>query len=164
MSGNLDKKFWDAVNKWDARYKPTTITIRISSSFMSRARCKYCKGKPVAYFGMYKPNSWGDVTGYREFTGDKFWIQRFCPSWYKHYQPREFDDIYEFSFRLQYKNYCPLLHRTRGAEVSSRNNIIDCLSCECGKTVWAFNQESTRRRPEITNRKGRYDYPQKFVK
>jgi hypothetical protein len=165
MRDNIDRDFWEAVTKFDDRYRPKTISISLSSSFMAKARCKKCGGHPTVYYAMFRPGVWSDVVGYRKFSPrSRRWVRRMCSSWYKEYSPKEFHDVFEFTFRLDYKNYNPLLHRTRGSDVIGRDNIIECLSCECGQTSWAFNQESVKRRLEIVNRKGKYAYPQRFVK
>lgn len=165
MSRNIDRDFWEAVNRFDDEYKPKTVGISLSSSFMAKARCRYCGERPTHYFGMYKQNYWDDVSHYRSFTPRNWrWVRRMCSSWYKGYEPKEFNSVFDFTFRLDYKNYRVTLHRARGVDISMRDNIIDCVTCECGRTVWAFNQSSTKKRPEVANRKGKYAYPQRFVK
>lgn len=162
MNYDLERRFWEAVNRFDSD-KVKIIRVSISSAFMARARCKFCKGTPVYYYGCYKQHMFEQVQRYRLFTPRNWrWIKRMCSSWYKEYEPRTFDDTFEFTFRLDYKNYRPTLHRARGAECGQRENILECVCCECSRTVWVFNQESTKRRKEITNRKGKYAYPQKF--
>lgn len=164
MRDNFDKDFWEAVVKWDPMRKQETIRINISSTFMVRARCKFCKNGPDYYYGCFKPHMWDDISRYRGFTGrNKQWIKRMCSSWYKEFEPYTFDDIYEFTFRLEYQSFRPTLFRAHGATMSQRANVLECLTCKCGRTVWAFNQKSTKNRPEVTNRKGKYGYPKKFV-
>ena len=165
MRDNIDRDFWEAISRFDDRYKPKTIGISLSSSFMARARCKFCTKPPSAYYACFKPNLWADATTYRRFSPRSTrWIRRMTSSWYKEFAPKEFHDIYEFTFRMDYKSYRPLLHRAVGADVSGRDNVIDCVSCECGRTIWAFNQTSNQKRLEVISRKGKYTYPQRFVK
>lgn len=164
-SSNLDRDFWEAVTRFDDSYKPKTMGISLSSSFMAKARCKFCTKPPSQYFGMFKTHVWLDASAYRKFTPRNWrWIRRMCSSWYKDYEPRDFEDVFDFTFRFDYKNYRVILHRARGALVNPNDNVIDCVTCECGRTVWAFNQSSTKKRPEIVNRKGKYAYPQRMVK
>lgn len=164
MSDLFDKDFWDAVVRLDPMHKQETIRINISSTFMARGRCKFCKSGPEYYYGCFKPHMWSDIKYYKNFTArNKQWIRRMCSSWYKEFEPRTFDSNYEFAFRLEYYSLRPTVFRAHGAPMSQRSNVVECLACECGRTVWAFNQKSTKNRPEITNRKGKYGYPKKFV-
>ena len=164
MSDNFDKDFWDAVVSLDPSFKVEAIRVNISSSFMARARCKFCRSGPDYYYGSFKPHMWSDVSRYRSFTKrNKKWIRRMCSSWYKQFEPRTFEDISEFTFRLDYQDMRPTLFRTRGTSTGERENVMECLGCKCGRTIWGFNQRSVKKRPEITNRKGKYGYPKKFV-
>lgn len=162
---NFERNYWVVVTRLDPMYKPEIIRINISMSFMARTRCKFCGGMPDYYYARVKPYNFETVQFYKRYTlRNKRWIRRMCNSWYKDYQPRMFDDTYEFSFRLDCLQFRPAINRTRGSEMLERDNAIECLGCECGRSIWAFNQKSVKKRPEITNRKGRYSYPQKFVK
>jgi hypothetical protein len=51
----------------------------------------------------------------------------------------------------------------KGTPLNPRENVTEYVGCNCGATVWSFNDKSAKNRPEITNRKGRYKYPQKFA-
>lgn len=166
---NFDRDFWNAVTRLDPMYKPEIIRINISLTFMAKTRCKFCMGPPDYYYARVKPYHFESVHQYKRYTmRNKRWIKRMCSSWYKEYQPRGFDDTYEFSFRLDCLQFRPAKNRVRGADLadwaSERDNVVECLGCECGRSIWAFNQKSTKNRPEITNRKGRYTYPQNFIK
>lgn len=146
-------------------YKPEVIRINISSSFMARARCKECGKGPDYYYNMSKPYQWQNVRGsliYSEVT--KRWIKSMLTSnWYFKFEPRHFRKLGDFIFTLEGKSYLPTFHRTRGSDSSNSDNVVEFVGCECGATIWAFNEKSTKDRPEITNRKGRYKYPQRFV-
>jgi hypothetical protein len=157
-------KFWQAIGRDRPMYKPEIIRINISSSFMSRARCKQCGDGPDFYYAMMKPHKWKNVRHFLVYSkAVKSWIQRMLSNWYLPYTPRYFHDLSDFTFRLESKSFDPSLYRVRGANISERDDVIEFLGCECGATVWAFNDKSTKNRPEITNRKGRYKYPQRFV-
>jgi hypothetical protein len=165
MKDNIDRDVWEALTRFDDKYKPKTIGISLSSSFMARARCKKCGGAPTIYYAMFKPHVWADISDYKKFRSrNRRWVYRMCSSWYKSYPPKEFHDVSEFTFRLEHKNYNPVLHRTRGS-VGGLSNTIECLSCICGQTSWAFNQDSVKHRLEIINRKAKSAYSQRwFVK
>ncbi len=159
-----DGKFWEAITRSSPMYKPEIIRINISSSFMTRARCKKCGKGPDFYYAILKPYKWKSARHalfYSEIT--RRWISRMVSSWYLQFSPRFFNELDDFTFKLEDKAYNPILHRTRNSNAPERDNVIEFVGCGCGSTVWAFNDKSTKKRPEITNRKGRYRYPQRFV-
>lgn len=139
------------------------IKVNISSSFMAKARCKECGKGPDYYYATLKPFMWKDVKHFLMFSSiTKMWFAKKA-DWYKQFEPRHFTKVGDFTKKLEDKSYNPIVHRTKGADVSDRINIIEYVGCQCGATVWGFNNLSVQKRPEITNRKGRYKYPQKFV-
>lgn len=145
-------------------YKPEIIRINISSTFLIRARCKECGKGPDYYYAIMLPFKWKNIRNLLSVS--KFargWITRLVGTWYLNFDPRHFEKLGDFTFALEDKSYLPTFHRIRGAAMTERENMVEFLGCECGATVWAFNNKSTKNRPEITNRKGRYKYPQRFV-
>lgn|SRR5574337_124572 len=144
-------------------YKPESIRLNMSSSFMVRTLCKNCRKGPDYYYRALKPFTWPNVRGFLIFSQiTRGWIQKLVSNWYLKYKPRYFWKLDDFSFKLEDKAYLALYHRARGISGSDKNNVIEFLGCQCGATVWAFNEKSTKDRPEITNRKSRYKYPQSF--
>jgi hypothetical protein len=159
------RQFWVAISSRGPMYKPEVIKIGISSTFMPRVRCKECNTGPDYYYGVMKPYMFKNVQQYKRYTElSRFWISRMCSDWYKDFDPRSFHKMGDFSYIFENKSIRPTLSRARGADVSDRDNVVEYVSCECGSTVWAFNQKSVAKRPEITNRKGKHKYPQKFIR
>jgi hypothetical protein len=157
---SIEKEIKSALKKYDCMYKPEIIRINISSTFLSRARCKNCGKNPSFYYYVRKPFLWKDIS--EQISTSKLfreWIERMSADWYLDSAPKYFHDIKEFSFSLDDKHYVPTLHRMRGVDST---NIVELVVCECGASTWAFADKSNRKRPEITNRKGRYKYPQRF--
>lgn len=158
----LDREFHEFMKKYDRRYKSEMIRVNISSSFIARARCPECGSAPNYYFQMRKPYQWRDV---RQMLVTSRWLRqlvgRMTEDWYLDDEPRYFLNIREFSFKVEDKRYLPKMHHSRGFP-GGRDNVVEFVGCDCGTTVWAFNQKSVKNRPEITNRKGRYNYPNKF--
>ncbi len=145
-------------------YKPEVIRINISSTFMVRTRCQKCRSGPYYYYAVLKPYKWKNPRHAILFSNiTRGWIQRMVSNWYLDFTPRHFNKMGDFSFNLEDKAYSPILHRVRGSNVNERDNVVEFIGCECGDTIWAFNDKSIKKRPEITNRKGRYKYPQRFV-
>lgn len=142
--------------------KTEVVKVNVSESFMARARCKDCGKGPDYYYAAYKPFMWKDVKYFFVFsTFAKKWFGT-SHNWFKGYEPKHFTKVSDFSRKLEGKSYNPIVHRTKGADINDRYNVIEYVGCSCGATVWGFNSNSVQKRPEITNRKGRYKYPQKF--
>lgn len=158
----LEKDFHDFLKKYDPMYKVEIVKINVSSTFMVRARCRECGGPPNYYFYVRKPYLYKDVRAQQ--TTSKWlrsWVKRMTSDWYLDSEPRHFHDIEEFSFVMDDKHYIPTLHRSRNTN-KYKEDVVEFVGCDCGQTVWAFNQKSTKNRPEVTNRKGRYNYPNRF--
>ncbi len=160
---DINKEIRQLISQLNPSYKIETIRVNISSSFMARARCKECGQGPSYYYNDRKYKLFHDIGKFLEASKLwKSWVKKFNYDWYLEMQPKYFSTLEDFRFRLEDRRYSPLLHRTRGSDVSRDENVIEMVSCDCGGTIWAFNNKSTKKRPEITNRKGRYGYPQKF--
>jgi hypothetical protein len=158
---NLEKEVYAILAKYDPMRKMEKIRINISSSFMARARCIECGGHPDYYYQIRKPYMWKDIS--HQISTSKWmrgWLKRFTADWYLESEPKYFLDVKEFGFVLDDKHYVPTLFKNRGEPKTDRDNVVEIVGCGCGATVWAFNDKSTKNRPEITNRKGRYKYPQ----
>jgi hypothetical protein len=137
------------------------IQINISSSFMARARCPSCGEGPSYYIYQRNPYLYFDSKS-KQFASNyyKDFIKRITADWYLRDKPSDFQDLSFLKFAL--KDYLtPTLHRTRG-NPTERNNVMEMVCCDCGSTAWSFKQKAVKDKPEITNRKGRYQYPQTF--
>ena len=159
----LEREIFKYLRKYSSTYKMERIRINVSSSFMARAVCKECGEGPSYYYYVRKPFMWKDAR--QQITSSKWfrdWIKRLTSDWYLDSEPRYFHDIKEFSAGFEDAHYTPTLHMKRGFVQVEKDNVVEMLGCDCGATVWAFNQKSTKNRPEITNRKGRYKYPKDF--
>lgn len=145
-------------------FKTEIIRVNISSTFMVRSRCKNCGKGPDYYYAVGQPFKWVDVRSALVFSKKvKEWLTKIISNWYLPFTPRYFEKLGDFAFELEDKSYDPLFHRTRGANNGMNNRVVEFVGCSCGSTIWAFNEKSVAKRPEITNRKGRYKYPQRFV-
>jgi hypothetical protein len=159
----LEKELRNYLKRYDPMYKPEIIRVNISSTFICRSKCLECGEGPSEYFHIRSPSLSKDVSLDIKFSAHfRDFIKRMSNDWYLEGDPKYFRDIKEFSFILEDKQYRPTLHRTRGSDIKLRDNVIEIAICDCGATTWAFNQKSTKKRPEITNRKGKYFYPKKF--
>lgn len=142
-------------------YKSEIIKVSVSSTFVSRSRCRKCTTTPSIYFYSRNPISWYDPNRAKSvFEFVKKYCKRLCPEDYK------FDDfVYSskigyYNHPVNYKGYKPKLHRTRG--VNPIFDMVEYLTCECGHTIWAFSEKSVSNRPEISQRKAKYKHNNKF--
>lgn len=140
--------------------KNEIVRVRLSSPFMVRATCKYCGGSPFIYYYIRNPSTWLSArknVNQMDFLKNLIYhlmvIHKFA-------EPKDYNCISHLSFGVGYTQYRPRLHRTKGS--SGTFDIVEFLTCNCMKTTWAFNQKSTKNRPEITNRKARFTYPRRF--
>lgn len=137
------------------------IGVKLSSSFPTKSRCKFCKGFPKVYYMTRNPTHSMDhrktidsLDFYRSF------IKRMSDDFFLISQPRYFQSASTFAHAISnYCNYRPRLHRTRGC--TPKRDYVEFLACECGKTFWAFAVKSVKNRPEIENRKSKNNFPNK---
>lgn len=142
--------------------KPEIIKINASCSFMARARCKNCGNGPSFYYKIRNRYLYQDHSSYKYFSKYlKAWVNSMASNWYLKSDPKYFHSVSDFSFTVDDKQFRPTLHRSRGRD-NNKDNVTEILSCDCGSTVWHFNQKSSKNCPEITNRKSKYKYPKKF--
>lgn len=142
------------------RFKQHFIHANLSSSFVVRAKCKYCLGGPKHYWSSRNKSYCSSPDAMQtRFLAVKKSSKRFCQDYYLDSNPREFTGLSAFVFTVSFKSYPARLHKNKGVSSFERTEIVEC---ECGKTQWAFNEKSSRNRPEITQRKARYKYPQGF--
>lgn len=160
---DYDRQIHDLLRKYDPLYKIEIIRVNISSTFLVRTRCSRCSKGPTYYYSIRNPISWKDArTQIAIGKWRRGWVKRMATDLYLYDEPKRYTNLQDFSFILEGKQYRPSAHRTCGRPTNNKEDITEILSCECGATTWAINQKATRNCPEITNRKGRYTYPQKF--
>jgi len=137
------------------------IQINAATTFPVRAKCRFCmKGpehylvyrSPVKWYNPKRIKEWFDVAvkSYRRMNTDFYLIEK----------PSVFTGIAAFSAYFEFKTYSPALHAKRG--ISATDDMMEGLSCGCGRTVWGFYQKSAQQRRDIHQRKSRYSYPIKF--
>jgi hypothetical protein len=141
-------------------YTPEIIYINLSSSFMARARCKYCQSGPTEYSVEKGPNPIRDHSIVRKhFNIVKKVYKKICYDFYLDTNPSAFNSLAMFKHSPSYKSLSSHAFRSRLYE---KSECKETLWCPCGLTAWAFNNKGSRRRPEISQRKARYRYPHKF--
>lgn len=136
--------------------------VNLSSSFLTRSRCKHCGKFPTIYYYVRNPVLWNNPRQITEwFWNRRKFYSRMCSDFYLNDDPKSFTSIYYFSWKLPGGSYDPKLHHTRGVHPVVHNTEL--LACECGASVWAFNTKSSLSRIEILLRKSKYKYPYKFT-
>lgn len=136
------------------------IHVNVSSTFVIRAKCRHCHGGPKYYWNVRTKTFHGSINIMRSrFASAMKNNDRICSDFYMGYQPRVYHGINSFSFQIDFNKYPARLHKNKGVPSYERTEMLEC---ECGKTLWAFNEKSAKNRPEISQRKSRYKYPQGF--
>lgn len=148
------------MNKGRYDSKPEIIKVRLSTSFMVRARCKHCKGAPEIYYFLRNPTMWFNP---RKALDQANYIKQLLEILQKHGfkdDPKHYTSASYLSHDVIYAKYRPRMHRTRGSNPVF--DIVEFLTCDCMKTTWAYSDKAISNRPEITCRKARARYPLKF--
>lgn len=142
-------------------YKSETIRINLSTPFIVRSRCKFCGEFPSVYYLVRNSVMWHNPRKIQEQSSlYNSIVERLCANYYLKEDPKSFTSTNYFAYWVPYKNYRPRLHRTRGS-----NPVLDTIeffTCDCGRTTWALSEKAVKNRPEISNRKARRKYPNKF--
>lgn len=135
--------------------------LKISTTFPVRTRCKKCSSLPCFYFNYPKSHIQKDPKKLQYYFGrdNKFIIINN-------------DDYTDFSQQnLKLKNIRYSLHMNFNTQKHQKNkkigtdyskNKIECLTCECGKTLWDFYDLAGSEKPEIFNKRAPYAHPQVF--
>jgi hypothetical protein len=139
--------------------KQEPVRIRLSTPFVGR-KCKHCGEGPTWYWYTRNPTMW--VNPRKEM--DQFDVYKrfakFNLDFYLEEEPKYFTRTSAFTYD-HHHSYRPRLHRTRGTNpVFDR---VEYLSCNCGKTSWAFNQRSGNMKPERKHRRARHNFPNEFI-
>lgn len=133
------------------------LSPNISSTFPLRSKCRHCMSSPNRYYCLKSPTLWFSPESQNKmYHWIKRNINRTCLDLFTNFSFK-IDSVSEFSHPVNYKGFRPKLHKNKW--VHPFMEYIDILVCKCGKTSWAFYQRSSKNRPEIYNRKGKYDAP-----
>lgn len=142
-------------------FKPQAVRVGMSSTFPIRSKCRFCMKGPTHYFCQRLPPRWFSPKRIQEMANHAYkHINRMCQDFYFIETPKEFTGTMAFNWQHAGKSYDPSLHTKRGAVFF--DNVLEYLSCNCGRTCWSFAQKIAILRDEIVRRKARYKYPQKF--
>ena len=158
-----DQELFEILKRFDPDYKAEIVRVNISNTFLVRSRCIECGGYPIYYYKIVCRHIWKNISDALIVSKwfRKFW-QRMTQDWYLSKQPKYFHDIAPFNIIIEDKSFNPAIYKVRGKATKENENVLELIGCNCGATGWAFNEKSTKKRPVITNRKGRYKYPWGF--
>ena len=141
--------------------KPQSVKINAANTFPVRAKCRFCMKGPTHYFMQKLPIKWYNVKVIKElFDASSKYFKRMNQDFYLIEKPISFTGLAAFNCYPVYKSYNPALHIKRG--IVAFGDVTECLACYCGRTTWGFAQKSIIRRPDVIQRKARYNYPRKF--
>ena len=137
------------------------IKVNLSSSFISRARCRHCKSTPTFYYVMKSPHYHQSVNRNKDIA---VYLQklykRFGYDYYLADTPRNFTNNSAFKTQMFF-SYKPRLHSSKSVTNNKGSMYVDCLSCPCRRTNWMFSQTTPTKESEA--RKSKIHYPNKFI-
>lgn len=141
-------------------YVPEVIRVNLSSSFMVRARCKYCQSGPAEYS---IENSLKPIKDHYQirsrFSIAKKFYYKINYDYLLDTNPSSYTNLTLFKHTPSYKGAHTHAFRSM---IFDKSECVEKLWCECGLTQWAFNDKGTKYRREISQRKARYRYPHRF--
>lgn len=145
------------------KYKPQAVQVRVGPTFMARTICRHCGTGPRYCYYLMNPSVHHDPRVRLKISDSILgWEYEHLKTEYtKHSKTRNLTKISRSSFPLDYTRHRPTL--SRSTLKSGFANFVDIVNCTCMKTSWLFNQIGANGRPDITNRIGRYVYPQKLT-
>ena len=143
-------------------YKREVVKIKLSTPFVTRTRCKHCGETPSIYYYVYNSTLWATPDSIRRmFAILSKHVNRMGTSFYQQDDPKDYRGLSTFSQGTGFRKFSPRLRQTRG--INTDFDVTEYLMCPCGASMYAFNQKSIKRRPEIVNRKARKTYPNRFI-
>lgn len=149
------------MNKRNKRSKSLEFKLQLSTPFLVRTRCKHCGSMPFDYFQMHIKRGFLNP---RDLIRIKSWFYSdgsVCDNFYIDEEPKSYNVLSPFSYTHQGLSYSPKLHIKNKS--FSKNDITDCMVCQCGKTYWYFGQVSSKNKPEVVNRKTQSTFSQKIM-
>lgn len=145
--------------------KKDFIKVNLSSTFPLKSRCKYCSSDPKHYYLARTISAFQD---HEVIIYINMWIasnhKRMCKDYYLAEMPRNYNVISNFGHSVDYKGYSPRYHRnSKYHNLHANLNMIDYVTCRCGKTRWAFNDTVARYKRETIQRKSRVLFKTKYL-
>lgn len=135
------------------------ISVNLSSSFLVRALCQKCHSPPKNYHCLSNPKVFVNPHKGKQTAESVIEYLLFLTEDAKHMKAQDIvvSDLSGITF---FKSFNPLLHRTRGNHPN--DNVSECLICGCGSTIWWFSNRINKYKPEIANKKCKYNYYKLF--
>lgn len=129
------------------------LEVNASSSFIRRTKCKYCVSGPSYYFYVRNKENFVNLKLYLNMQAlQKKRMKRVNLSYSDHHMSN-IKTATSFQHPVNYKGFRVKSHRKRHYNLSE---TIEILTCKCGKTCWAFSENTTYNIPEVSNKRSRY--------
>lgn len=141
-----------------SKYKIEKIKLNLSFGRLNFAKCKSCYEGPTYYFKSATAETFYNPSYIKKHRAP-FKIRT---DYFFNFDPSTFHDIYSFSFQTYFKSFDPRKNRIKVLN-GEESRIIECLSCECGLSIWYFKNNVIKNRPEIAQRRARYAFPKVFI-
>lgn len=142
------------------RNKKRIVEIKLSTTFLSRTKCRYCNDfSNFIYRIRNYLLDYDTKICIQKFEYIKSNVKRMCDDYYLSLSPKFFKDTSFFNHSVSYKGYNPRLHRLR--DVKKDDYCTEFISCRCGFTNWAINYKLCENQLSF-NRKSRHVHDRKF--
>lgn len=138
----------------------TNQKITVPSVFFNRARCKSCFSKPYYYFyirGSFNYFDHRDCIERFEYVKTAI-IKRMSSNHYLKYNVKDITSTRMFNHVVSYKGILSKLYKNKN---NPNVDYAECFVCKCNQTAWYFSNKTAKVRPEILNRKAKFNL---FVK
>lgn len=120
--------------------KKYLVKVPLSCTSLIKSRCKYCKSVPIYTFIKVNCIPFKDFYNNKQsYSMYRKHINNFICYDYKHTSPSLYNKINIFSYNFLF-NRINIRHNKNYGWNMNYSNIIDNLTCSCGKTVWLFNK------------------------
>jgi hypothetical protein len=146
------------MSKKSKDFSGEVVRLRVSTPILSRVRCNKCGKLPSIYYSIYLGLAGRNprrkiAMSYHSFRmGGKILPRD---------KPKSLVYMSDLSQSTKYKSWNPKWHHFRGdAPLAEYDlDLVEYITCKCGKSSWAFSELGIQHRPEILNKKARSYYP-----
>jgi len=125
---------------------------KVDQIFINKYRCKKCKSFPQDLFNMFHASPFFDHKDYRSYY-DRDFFTNVKNDYYLSLDPKSIKDTFEFRFNTSFKSFCVKHHKSYKRNKLLNSTYNNCISCDCGATIWVIISSDYKNLPEFFNRK-----------
>lgn len=147
-----------------SKSRVSIVKVALSTPILARTRCPFCNSLPNAYYvlsnGPLEISPRKIINIFARYKNDI--LTSFNSYNFVRYEPKYFVKMSDFSHKTFYKKFRPQLHSMLKFKYHQFSNVNEYLSCDCGRSHWAFTFKSIVGRPDLAMRKSSKFFSQKF--